>query len=274
MSGVSGADRDRRLVWWHPSWRIAIAVAVTISTVAAAIAFAVNRQGTVAAILLALVVATVLLQTRPWFYAHVRHAALVFRILSIVVFVVPVIAIGGHRITTPKPLLGLVVGAVAGIALVLVFHLRDSMLLLNPAIVAIQPRMSTAGAVARFLYVLTVVPLEELFYRRLIIEDFAPHTGVVVAVLVSVAAFVYGDWCGSWGPTSRQKRLWSEVALASVLAVLYAWTGSLVGVMVTHYLYNGPQLLLPPINLATHARGGASRPLEPDAVAEPMPQKS
>jgi membrane protease YdiL (CAAX protease family) len=263
---VSG---EQRIVWWHPSWRVAIAVAVSGATAIAAVVAALRGLTTIAAILTALVVATVLLQTRPWFYAHVRRAPLVFRLLSIVAFVVPDLAIASSRITTPKPVLGVVVGTLAGLALFAVFHARDSVLLLNPAIVAIQPRMSVAGAVGRFLYVLAVVPLEEIFYRRLIIENVAPHFGAVLAIMTSILAFVYGDWCGSWGPTSRQKRLWSEVALATVLAVVYFWTGSLVAVMVAHYLYNGPQLLLPPINLAVHRRNrSGSSPVPAASTSE------
>ncbi|MDX3078377.1 CPBP family intramembrane glutamic endopeptidase [Streptomyces sp. MI02-7b] len=254
-------------IWWHPAWRVRIAVIVSVLVAAAAVALAATGNEAEAATMLGLLVVTAVMQLRPWIYAHVRAPQIVLRGATIVLFLVPVLAIAATPVREPSHLVSLAVGVVTGLAFVGV-HARDSILLLTPELVAWQPRMSVAGAVSRFLYVVAVVPLEELFYRKLIIDSFAGLVGGVLAALISVAAFLYGDWSGSWGPASSRKRFWSELGLAVVTAGTYLATGSLVGPLITHYLYNGPQLALPPVNVYVHRRTPHDAHQEPTESVE------
>jgi hypothetical protein len=255
-----GVDRPAGapVIWWHTRRRVTLAVAVALTVIAAAVALFATGRTTEGALALSWVVLTSVLQLRPWLYATFASARLLLRVLSLVLLLVPVLVIDPAEPASRRVWLSVGLGIACGLAFV-ASHARDTRLLLEPSLLALQPAMSPAGAAGRLAFVLAVVPLEELYYRALVIDALRPGIGAW-AVVVSVAAFVYANWAGSWGPSSSRKRLLSEVGLAAATGVTYYATGSVVGTIVMHYLYNLPQLAVPPLSLWVHRAGTDRQP--------------
>lgn len=245
-----GVKRVPAPIWWHSRRRVALALAVGAGVTAAAVALFATGRTTEGWLAVSFVALTSVMQLRPWLYATFASARLLLRVVSLVLLLVPVLALNPPEPNSPRVWLSVGIGIACGLGFI-AFHARDTRLLLDPGLVALQPAMSPGGAVGRMAYVLAVVPLEELYYRALVIDAFRPEIGAW-AVVVSALAFVYGDWAGSWGPASSRKRLLSEVLLAVATGLTYYATRSIAGTIVMHYLYNLPQLALPPLNLRVH----------------------
>ncbi|WP_350352840.1 CPBP family glutamic-type intramembrane protease [Microbacterium sp. A8/3-1] len=243
------------VVWWHSRRRVVICVATSVVLAAAIAVLVVANQDRAAGVVTWLLVLTLLMQLRPVFYARLRRGREILRVGTVVLFFIPIVSIGVDDPPAPidSILLSLTFGVVAGV-LLLGFHIFDLRVLLDREIIAMQPRMSLAGALSRVAYVAVVIPLEELFYRRLLLAALLPIVGTVPAVLIAIASFVYGDWSGSWGPNSRVKRLIAEACLAAATALIYLATGSIWGAILAHAIYNSSQFILPIRNLLVHRR--------------------
>jgi membrane protease YdiL (CAAX protease family) len=251
------------IIWHHKVSRNRVVLTAAGAGLAAAIAALATGSGLLALGLAVWAIAVLYTNQRPHAYERSRRAPFWFRIVGMIPLVVascfllartgPVALLRGTA-----PLWSLA----GGLAVALVFtglHWTDTRLLLSPEIIELQPKMSPAGVVLRPLYVVIMVPVEELFYRGLLAGGLRAVLGAVAATLISAALFVGADIASAWGPASQRRRVLAEAGLGAANAALFLATGSLAGPLLAHYAYNAGQLMLPAMNFLVHRRGVPAR---------------
>jgi membrane protease YdiL (CAAX protease family) len=251
-----------RIIWQHSARRDRVVAVISVAGAAAGCAIWASGQPLLGFGLAWWAFIVAFANQRPRIYARFRNGQFWLRLAAVALMAIP----GFLWLRTETGLHSrapdsrwILISAGAGVALGLAFtliHLRDTRLLLSPLIIGVQPRMAPAGVVLRPLYVVLMVPLEELYYRALFVTELRRGLPIALAVAVSAALFVFADWASAWGPQPQRRRFAEEAGLGLVNAMLFVLTGSLAGPVLAHYIYNLPQIMLPIRNFAVHRRGG------------------
>lgn len=253
-----------RIIWEHSKRRDRAVLAVSVLAAAVACALLADRRYLLAFALAWWALIIAFMNQRPRLYARLANAQFWLRLVVVVLLLVP----GLVWLSTRPVLLALVpagsvtlisvaAGLACGSALTLV-HFNDTRLLLSQDIISMQPRMAPIGAIFRPLFVVLMVPMEELYYRGLFITAMRNIMPGAFAVAISTVLFVTADWSGAWGPNSQRRRLLEGACLGLSNGAIFVLTGSLVGPIIAHYIYNLPQIILPIRNFTVHRRPGAA----------------
>jgi membrane protease YdiL (CAAX protease family) len=251
---------SNRIIWAHSKSRNGLVLLLAATATAAALSLSVDGYYIAGFALAWWALIITFMNQRPRLYARFTDAQFWARLVMVIIFLTPGLVWAATRpvINTLVPTRGLmlvsvIAGLSGGSALALV-HLNDTRLLLSSSIISIQPRMAPIGAFFRPLYVILLVPMEEYYYRVTFITSLQSLIPVASAVVVSSLLFVTADWSGSWGPSSPRNRLIEGAVLGLMNGGIFVLTGSIIGPILAHYIYDLPQIILPIRNFIVHRR--------------------